>query len=140
MFLHLHVHTVTVNTFPFTPSVIPKITDPPVTKKGAPPESDDLEDTDDGLPDTFSGEELIDKRYTGGAIPSRSFRMLQMSVGNGDTSETGITLHTESSKTSMSTTSLFCLSLTIDIYTIDISIDQLFCIKQESRFLLAHLS
>lgn len=78
----------TVNTFPFTPSVIPKITDPPVTKKGAPPESDDLEDTDDGLPDTFSGEELIDKRYTGGAIPSRSFRMLQMSVGNGDTSET----------------------------------------------------
>ena len=80
--------------------MLPWITEPPVPKKGPPPppprqqqqpaESDELDDTDDGLPDTLSGEELTDKRYTGSAIPSRSFRMLQMSVGNGDMCESGI--------------------------------------------------
>ena len=46
-------------------------------------DEDDLpSDEDDGLPDTLSGEELTNKRYMGGHIPSRSFKYLQMSVGD----------------------------------------------------------
>ena len=45
-------------------------------------ESDDLDDTDDGLPDTLSEEGMTDRRYMGGHIPSRSFRALQMSIGD----------------------------------------------------------
>lgn len=48
------------------------------------PDEDELpSDEDDGLPDHLSGDELTDKRYMGGHIPSRSFKYLQMSVGDG---------------------------------------------------------
>ncbi|GFN81968.1 PDZ and LIM domain protein 5 [Plakobranchus ocellatus] len=45
------------------------------------------EDTDDDLPETLDSEDMVDKRYTGGNIPSKVFKHLQKTVGE-DTSET----------------------------------------------------
>ena len=45
------------------------------------------DDTDDDLPETLDGEDMVDKRYTGGNIPSRVFKHLQKTVGD-DTPET----------------------------------------------------
>lgn len=59
-----------------------------------PTDDDDLPcDDDDGLPDTLSGDELTDKRYKGGHIPSRSFKVLQMSVGNNAIEQNGKNSH-----------------------------------------------
>ncbi|GFR80665.1 hypothetical protein ElyMa_005904200 [Elysia marginata] len=45
------------------------------------------DDSDDGLPETLDGDDMVDKRYTGGNIPSRVFKHLQKVVGD-DTPET----------------------------------------------------
>lgn len=45
------------------------------------------EESDDDLPETLDGEDLADKRYKGGNIPSRVFKHLQKTVGD-DTPET----------------------------------------------------
>ncbi|XP_050390256.1 uncharacterized protein LOC126809629 isoform X3 [Patella vulgata] len=45
-----------------------------------------VDEEDDGLPDTLSNEEMVDVRYKGGHIPSRVFRSLQKAVGD-DTPE-----------------------------------------------------
>ena len=45
------------------------------------------EDSDDGLPETLSAEDVTDKRYKGGHIPSKVFKTLQKAVGD-DTPET----------------------------------------------------
>lgn len=45
------------------------------------------EEEDDGMPDTLSAEEMTDRRYKGGHIPSKVFRTLQKAVGD-DTPET----------------------------------------------------
>lgn len=44
------------------------------------------EEEDDGLPDTLNPDEVVDKRYKGGHIPSKVFRTLQRAVGD-DTPE-----------------------------------------------------
>ncbi|KAK6170650.1 hypothetical protein SNE40_018994 [Patella caerulea] len=46
-----------------------------------------VDEEDDGLPDTLSNEEMVDVRYKGGHIPSRVFRSLQKAVGD-ETPET----------------------------------------------------
>lgn len=57
-------------------------------------DEDDLPcDDDDGLPDTLSGDEVTDKRYKGGNIPSRSFKVLQMSMGNNAIAQNGKNTH-----------------------------------------------
>ena len=40
------------------------------------------EESDDGLPETLSPEEVTDRRYMGGHIPSKVFRTLQKAVGD----------------------------------------------------------
>ncbi|KAK7502031.1 hypothetical protein BaRGS_00006783 [Batillaria attramentaria] len=45
------------------------------------------DEEDDGMPDTLSAEEVTDRRYKGGHIPSKVFRTLQKAVGD-DTPET----------------------------------------------------
>ena len=45
------------------------------------------EDSDDGLPDTLNPDEVTDKRYKGGHIPSKVFKTLQKAVGD-ETPET----------------------------------------------------
>ncbi|CAG5119089.1 unnamed protein product, partial [Candidula unifasciata] len=45
------------------------------------------EEDDDELPDTLSSEDMVDKRYKGGNIPSKVFKHLQKCVGD-DTPET----------------------------------------------------
>jgi hypothetical protein len=47
---------------------------------------DQHDDFDDGLPDTLNPEEMTDKRYMGGHIPSKVFKHLQKVVGD-DTPE-----------------------------------------------------
>ena len=78
-------------TFVFTLSyVIPCLhppsaaSQPAVNLKPTGQSDEDLDDTDDGLPETLSGDELTDKRYMGSNIPSRSFKMLQMSIGKSE--------------------------------------------------------
>lgn len=48
-----------------------------------------LEEEDDGMPETLSGEEMVDKRYKGGNIPSRVFKTLQKAVGDDTPEEPG---------------------------------------------------
>ncbi|CAL1534198.1 unnamed protein product [Lymnaea stagnalis] len=44
------------------------------------------EEEEDGLPETLNNEDMVDKRYKGGNIPSKVFKHLQKTVGE-DTSE-----------------------------------------------------
>ncbi|XP_035824146.1 trithorax group protein osa [Aplysia californica] len=44
------------------------------------------EEEDDDLPETLNSEEMVDKRYKGGNIPSKVFKVLQKAVGD-DTPE-----------------------------------------------------
>ncbi|RUS76568.1 hypothetical protein EGW08_015676, partial [Elysia chlorotica] len=59
--------------------------DPDPVSEGAGTKKDD--DSDDDLPETLDGEDVADKRYKGGNIPSRLFKHLQKTVGD-DTPET----------------------------------------------------
>jgi hypothetical protein len=44
------------------------------------------EEEDDDLPDTLNSDDMVDRRYKGGSIPSKVFKVLQQSVGE-DTTE-----------------------------------------------------
>ncbi|BFZ17550.1 hypothetical protein BsWGS_20589 [Bradybaena similaris] len=50
------------------------------------------EEEDDDLPDTLITEDMVDKRYKGGNIPSKVFKVLQKSVGE-DTPEAPSPVH-----------------------------------------------
>ncbi|XP_053393080.1 trithorax group protein osa-like isoform X3 [Mercenaria mercenaria] len=45
---------------------------------GSPSGRTTTDDEDDGMPDSLNEEDMIDKRYKGGSIPSKSFKALQM--------------------------------------------------------------
>lgn len=39
------------------------------------------------MPETLNSEDMVDKRYKGGYIPSKVFKTLQMSVGSDEGNE-----------------------------------------------------
>ncbi|XP_060568872.1 trithorax group protein osa-like isoform X4 [Ruditapes philippinarum] len=49
------------------------------------------DDEDDGMPDRLNEEDMVDKRYTGAHIPSKSFKALQMYMDDDKTGSEGDT-------------------------------------------------